>query len=79
MRRMLPAHQFKIGRKTYGLTQADADELYMILEGKTSYQQAQEWARTARPYMSQEVREVLEAMAEREAQGHKVIYKHRTN
>ena len=79
MRRMLPAHQFKIGRKTYGLTQADADELYMILEGKTSYRQAQEWARVARPYMSQEVREVLEAMAEREAQGHKVIYKHRTN
>lgn len=79
MRRMLPAHQFKIGRKIYGLTQADADELYMILEGKTSYRQAQEWARTAHPYMSQEVREVLEAMAEREAQGHKVIYKHRTN
>lgn len=79
MRRMLPAHQFKIGRKTYGLTQADADELYMILEGATSYQQAQEWAKVAHPYMSQEVREVLEAMAEREAQGHKVIYKHRTN
>lgn len=79
MRRMLPAHQFKIGRKTYGLTQADADELYMILEGATSYQQAQEWAKVAHPYMSSEVREVLEAMAEREAQGHKVIYKHRTN
>ena len=79
MRRMLPAHQFKIGRKTYGLTQADADELYMILEGATSYQQAQAWAKVAHPYMSQEVREVLEAMAEREAQGHKVIYKHRTN
>lgn len=79
MRRMLPAHQFKIGRKTYGLTQADADELYMILEGKTSYRQAQEWAKVVHPYMSSEVREVLEAMAEREAQGHKVIYKHRTN
>lgn len=32
MKRMLPAHQFKIGRKTYGLTQADADELYLIFE-----------------------------------------------
>lgn len=79
MKRILPAHQFKIGRKTYGLTQADADELYMILEGKTSYRQAQEWAKVARPYMSPEVREVLKAMAEREAQGHEVIYKHRTN
>lgn len=79
MKRMLPAHQFKIGRKTYGLTQADADELYLIFEGKTSYRQALEWARVARPYISQEVREVLEAMAEREAQGYKVIYKHRTN
>lgn len=79
MKRMLPAHQFKIGRKTYGLTQADADELYLIFEGKTSYRQAYEWAKVARPYMSPEVREVLKAMAEREAQGHEVIYKHRAN
>lgn len=79
MKRMLPAHQFKIGHKTYGLTQADADELYMIFERKTSCRQAQKWAKVAHPYMSSEVREVLEAMAEREAQGHKIIYKRRTN
>lgn len=47
MKRMLPAHQFKIGHKTYGLTQADADELYLIFEGKTSYRQAYEWAKVA--------------------------------
>lgn len=31
MKKYPPAHQYKIGRKTYGLTQSDNDEFNMVI------------------------------------------------
>jgi hypothetical protein len=81
MQKMLPAHQYKIGSKTYGLTQGDNSELHEFINSahKKTYKELYELYRDTFAYPTKEVSELLQAFAEREESGKTPIFKHRSN
>ena len=80
MGRYLPAHQYKLGNKTIGLTQADNYAFALVVESakKKTYKEILEYYE-ANFIKSPDVHNLLIEIVKREEAGMKPLFKHRSN